>query len=171
MIIEPEIKDQTEFNVIKNINFKEKIDDQFSIRVQEPTDYSEGYVFLYKNYTGKIVTRMFWNFNNTCGINVPQPNMVETHKDYTGKGLSLLIYRELIERYGGILSDDKLTLASLNNWSKKIFLLYKNNIFKIDENGFELWNGLIDDIVNSDKKLIILNNNSDIKRLKRKYNI
>jgi hypothetical protein len=168
--IEPEIKDQTEFSSIKDINPKEQITPEYSIRVQEPSEYSEGYVFLYDSKTGKIVTRMFWNFNSDYGINVPQPHMVETHKEHAGRGLSLLVYKELISWYYGLLSDEKLTVASLNNWSKKLFPVYKNNIFLINDDSFEAWDGSINLVVNTNKKLIILMNASDIKRLQRKYN-
>lgn len=170
MKLEPKIQNQSEFNTLFDINPKEKINNFFSLRFIEATPGSDGNVLIYENNTGKIATRMFWSFNEEHSILSPKIEMVSTDPIFAGRGLSQFAYKELIDRYSRLLSDKHFSQASLNNWSKKLYRTYKNRIFVISDTDFYLWNGDINKVVNTEKQFIILMNNSDIKRLNRKYN-
>jgi hypothetical protein len=168
--IEPELKQRDEFDSIKDPNPKEVIGNTgFSARIQEPSDYSEGYVFVYDNKTNKIATRLFWEWNTEFKIQTPQTHFIETSKEYSGKNLSLLAYSALIETYEKLITDNKLTQMSVNNWSKHMYPKYKNNIFLISHNEFKQWNGNPNEVVGNERRIIILMDTSDIKRLQRKY--
>lgn len=168
--MEPELKRRDSFDTIKDPNPKENISGTpYAVRVQEPSEYSEGSVFLYDTTNNEICTRLFWEWNDDFNFQVPQTQMIETSTKYQGKKLSLLAYQALIDRFERLITDKQLTQMSVNNWSKNMYPKYKNNIFLINSEQFVPWDGDPNKVIGNENKIIILKNNSDIKRLMRKY--
>lgn len=169
--LEPELKRKDSFGRIQDPNPKDLVSGtQYAIRLQEPSEYGEGYVFVYdiKN-NNEICTRLFWEWNDEFNMRIPQTHFIETSKQYEGRKLSLLAYRELINTYEKLITDKQLTQMSINNWSRNMYPIFKNNIFLISDDSFLPWNGDPNIVIGTKSRIIILKNNSDIKRMKRKY--
>lgn len=168
--LEPELQRKQNFDTIRDPNPKEVISGtQYAARIQEPSEYSEGYVFVYDTTNNEIATRLFWTWNEEFGIQVPQTQMIETSKKYEGKKLSLLAYQTLIDVYEKLITDKQLTQMSVNNWAKNMYPRFKKNIFIINDDNFLPWNGDQSVLIGNNNRIIILKNTSDVRRIMRKY--
>lgn len=167
----PGFEPRNTLGTVQNVNPQEKItnrDDNTYAHVEEPTDNREGYVLIY-NENKDIICSLRWDWDETFGVRVPQTMMIETRKDQQGKKLSLAAYATLVDVFGGLITDEKMTDASLKNWSKNMYPYYQGRIFIISPSMFKPWDGSIDAMREPNQHIIVLNNRSDIKRLQRKY--